>query len=128
MQQQVSKQRNGGASAEGASGSGCPYATGDSEELRQQWQRADYHAKVPGKQWADKVRQPHQLEPHLDKHDVQWHPARLAMGDCVPAGHFPSPWVPAGHFPSCEQSSNASQLGVATHTASLCGARRIPVS
>jgi hypothetical protein len=34
---------------------GCPFATSDSAESRQQWHRADYHAKAQAKPMADKV-------------------------------------------------------------------------
>jgi hypothetical protein len=40
----------------GNSGSSCPFATIGEEEVKQQWQRSNYHAKHQSKGMADKVR------------------------------------------------------------------------
>lgn len=54
MQQQLeSRQKNWGAGD--GSGDGCPFATSNSAEYKQQWQRVDYHPKKEAKGWADKV-------------------------------------------------------------------------
>lgn len=40
----------------GNSGSSCPFATVGGDEVKQQWQRSNYHAKHQSKGMADKVR------------------------------------------------------------------------
>jgi hypothetical protein len=39
----------------GNSGSSCPFATLGEDEVKQQWQRSNYHAKGQAKGMADKV-------------------------------------------------------------------------
>lgn len=75
LQQELKEKRHGSAAQEGGSGgnsgSSCPFATASGDEVAQQWQRSNYHAKSQPKSMADKVGADKTFEPSVYSHNIQ---------------------------------------------------------